>query len=238
MKFRILYILILTNISCTNDTNSTNGMYEGYYYQTLHNLKLGPNKAYKYTTEGHFGDYQSKGQYTIYNDTIILLASDKIEFGQYYLKSTNDCLINLEMHTELCKDPEKISDDPILINYPQTKPKSEVEIKELTMMLKKSLEHPNLKEYLSNRSQILIQNYYEIPNTIEPEKLINDKSVNYVSEEETNDNTEYLLISEIRIGIETAFINIREHDKYGGNLTFFNKEEGEWFMIPRKLGYE
>ena len=213
-------------------------MYEGYYYETLHNLKLESNNTYKYTTEGHLGDYESQGQYTISNDTIELLAQDKIEFGQYYLKSTNGCIINLEMHTELCKNPENISADPLLVNYPQTKPKSENEIKDLTMMLNMSLKHPDLGNYFSNRNEVLIQNYYEVPNTIKTEKLIVGKSVNYISEAETNDNTEYLLISEIRIGIETAYINIREHDKYGGNLTFFHKKDGEWKMKPRKLGYE
>ena len=191
--------------------------------------------TFEYKTKYHLGGDPVSGNYKVVNDTIILDSKQDIPFGKYYLKSQKGCIVNLEMHTELCADPDSISENLLLINYPQVKPKSTSQIEDLKYFLEVSLNHPDLLEYTENRPVLFVKEYFEINPSLPFTIDLTDKIVTIISEEEAIDYEEYLVINEIKIGIESVGINIGRNNDYGGNLTFFEKVAGNWVLQPRTL---
>jgi len=233
MKWIVTTLIALLSVTCTPNATSIAGVYHGYFYETLHEMTLNADSTFVYKTEGHGESDPVSGGYSVKNDTIILGLDKPIPFGKYYLKIQSGCIINLEMHIDLCADTDMLATELLLLNYPQTESISPNQIYDLKMMLKQSLTHPELKGYLDRNTTVLIKEYFELNRSNHLNFKLNDKLLLFISAENVNAHKEYLVIEEIRIGVQTAFFNIRKNDEYGGSLTFFEKEEGKWKMQPR-----
>lgn len=90
-------ILIITLTSCSSEPII--GTYKAFWYETFHLLKINLSQ-FNYVVEGHLGNYNINGTYSIQNDTIFL---DTEKLPNKFIIHNETCLIEIESGYEFCK---------------------------------------------------------------------------------------------------------------------------------------
>ncbi|TRX61456.1 hypothetical protein FNH22_05220 [Fulvivirga sp. M361] len=159
-------------MSCDKQTNTIEGEYHGFFYETWYRVKLRSNKEFEFKIEGHQGDGSGFGTYEISNDTLTFhLAEGSQPFsmdieGEKYLIENDSCLINIWTRLDLCKNvppDQEWSSSKRSIYYPYKKPVNNDVRDEMNQALFSALNVEDVRSYMPDTvDQVILKSYHEI----------------------------------------------------------------------------
>jgi hypothetical protein len=233
----IYFLLIVSLATCTEKRRVPDGTYEAYFYDTMWTLEI-TNEAFTYTSSGHLGtDRFTIGTYEIAGDTLIL-HSDSLDHYNKFLIDGDSCLIEVEIQTDYCiTRSDEWGSRWRNINYPQIKVADPNTKERVIWMLETTLNGDKILEYFPNSTKrLVIQTYFELNKQADLNLKSHGRAVTFLTEREIEENeiTEYLIIDDIRLGVETGMVDLQVMPEFSTSiLEFFKKENGQWMHQRR-----
>ncbi len=233
MKNIIIYfLLIVTLTNCSEKRRVANGTYLAFFYETLWTLEITDDK-FTYLSSGHLGTERTiSGDYKIVGDTLMLLT-DSLSYNNKFLIDGDSCLIEVEMQTDYCiKRPDTWGSLWRDINYPQIKTADPNTKKTVLWMLETVLNGREILEYFPDSTKsIVIQEYAELNKLADLNLTSHGTKITFLTEEEIKKQgiDEYLIVSDVRLGVLTGKVNFQIMPEFSRSLLeFFEKQDGQW----------
>jgi hypothetical protein len=222
--------------NCSQKKEIVNGTYRAFFYETEWNLHLSDNK-FIYESSGHLGGRTVNGDFKITGDTLILLT-DSLESNRFLIDG-DSCLIDVEMQVDFCnKRPEEWGSRWREINYPQIKTTDFNTRQVVLWMLETVLNDKEILEYFPDTTQsIVVQEYFELNKHADLNLKSHGTKITFLTEEEIKEKgiEEYLIIDEVRLGVETGKVDVQVMPEFSTSiLEFFEKRNGQWTYLKRR----
>lgn len=225
-------IIVFCVYSCSQfNSGKIFGTYEAFYCDTKWTLTLNSDSSFNYGVDWEIDNIVKDGRYHISGDTLVL---ERVNMhSNKFLIDGDSCLIDIESRYDYCKQWPKVWGSRIRnINYPQLPTENEDLKKDLEWMLQIALDNKEISEYISDTAKTLvIQEYYEINKESNLNLNWNGKEIQFLSKSEIKEQNlkSYIIIDEIKIGLESSIIDFMIMPKHWqGTITLFKKKDGIW----------
>lgn len=168
----------------------------------------------------------------------MILITDSLYYNNKFLIDGDSCLIEVEMQTDYCnKRPDEWGSRWRDINYPQIKTTDATTKARLLWMLETALNGREILEYFPDTTKsIVVQEYFELNKNADLNLKSHGTKVTFLTEDEIKEKRidEYLIIDDIRLGVETGKVDFQVMPEFStGILEFFEKINGQWTHLKR-----